>query len=110
MGEQLKEVSKREKGVSERVEKLTKSVIASVYNTSMKRNLKKLAACGARPAIQYVLSALSISNFPLGSPHYRNNLSWNGTHIVETRIVGIIRSGMTSKTKREKSHAVGLAA
>lgn len=31
-----------------------------------------------------------------------------GTDIVDTTIVGMIRSGMTSKMKREKSHAVGL--
>ena len=33
----------------------TKRVIARVYRASMKRNLKKCAASGARPAIQYVL-------------------------------------------------------
>ena len=41
-------------GVS-RTEARTKRVMASVYKTRMKRNLKKCAASCARPAIQYVL-------------------------------------------------------
>ena len=65
----------------------------------MRRNLKKLAASGARPAIQYVLLAR------VKIKYYRKKA---GTYIVETMIVGINRRGMTSNTSRDSNHAVGL--
>lgn len=39
-------------GKEGRRERLTKSVMTSVYRTSIKRNLKKWAASCAKPAIQ----------------------------------------------------------
>ena len=79
---------------------LTKRVMANVYKTKMNRNLKKCAASCASPTIQYVLtvnpSALLLK------------ITTTRTHIEDTIIVGMTRSGMTSKTKRDNSQAVGL--
>ena len=77
-------------------------VIDIVYNSRMSRNLKILAACGARPAIQYVLVLCMRDQMRdyVGSDC--------NTYIVATIIVGSMRNGTTSKTKRTNSHAVGL--
>ena len=42
--------------VQKRVNHLTNRVITIVYSMRISRYLKKLTACGARPAIQYVLA------------------------------------------------------
>lgn len=74
--------------------------MASVYKTRMSKNLKKWAAPGARPAIQYVLCHASDARIIGGTG--------TATYIVATRMVGIMRSGMASKMKRESNQAAGL--
>ena len=66
----------------------------------MNRNLKKWAASCARPAIQYVLTVILSAELFL--------VRQASTHIAETIIVGISLNGTTSKTMRDRSHAVGL--
>jgi hypothetical protein len=65
----------------------------------MRRNLKKWAADGESPAIQYVLRYCEWRYHRAG---VRN------TYMVEIIMVGINRRGIKSKTKRESNHAVGL--
>ena len=66
----------------------------------MNKNLKKCAASCASPTIQYVLTIIP-SVLLLYGMIVR-------TYIEDTMIVGITRSGMTSKTKRDNNQAVGL--
>jgi len=68
----------------------------------MSRNLKKFSGCGARPAIQYVLKDTPINTCVEGRANLRD------THMVDTTMVGIMRSGTTSKRRRTNSQAVGL--
>ena len=70
----------------------------------MSRYLKKLAACGARPAIQYVLIKIQMRQ----TYCVMEGVGGTGTYMVETRIVGITRSGITSKRRRTNNQAVGL--
>jgi len=69
----------------------------------MSKNLKKLAACGARPPIQYEL----IKRDTNSSEMMRRGKE-QGTYMVDTIMVGITRSGMISKTTRTNNQAVGL--
>lgn len=75
--------------------------MTNVYRTRMNKNLKKCAASCARPTIQYVLAIVPSVHIILSETVC--------TYIEDTIIVGITRSGITSKTKRDKSQAVGLS-
>src|SRR5579863_1772956 len=83
----------------------TKSVMHIVYSTRMSRNLKKLAGWCARPAIQYVLKGSHQRSAFLSGVQAKKI---DAPHMVDTTMVGIMRRGTTSKTRRTNNQAVGL--